>query len=219
MKTILYLGAMLLIMSGCKQTGTNPSEASMNNENVEKSTTQTVDKKTEDTSKYLITQQGVGIFKLGEKIPAQTDGYTLKKTVEKVFEEGSELEIPIILVSENGTEMLKIEMVYDYNTDSYSDKIGFITILSDKFKTDKKIGIQSTIADFKTAYPDASAWFTYVSNKFVMESKQLKDVQFLLSNEDYTKGQVIFDSDMTPINLSDFKKEAKIQSILMVGGQ
>lgn len=168
--------------------------------------------------KYLITKGGTGLLSVGQTIPERLDGCLITRDVETRWEEGTEFSVPVCTVSEERQNILKIEPAYDYATERYSEKIGDIYILSDKFKTAENIGLQSTIEAFMTAYPDFRIWYSYVGDIYVIETERLENIQFFLDGNDFMKaGGPEFESDMTELRPSDFKKDSKIAGIRIYG--
>ena len=196
-KTLIILSVLALIASSCGQT---KKQTEAENE---------VSKETVD-ERHLIKETGVDIFLLGEKISLNAGNYILKK--ETMFgEEG--IEVPFYVVSENEQKILHIIPAYNYKTNQYTDKIGEIIIFSEKFKTAESIGIGSTIENFVNTYPDFKIWYTYISEMYVIETKQY-NFQFFLDYEDLIdKAGLSYNSDMTRLRLSDFKKNSKIKGI------
>lgn len=163
---------------------------------------------------YLITESGVGVFLLGEQIPFKVTNYVIKEEIE-YGEEASES--PIYIVSKNGQKIFSIYPEYDNNTQQYTNKVGGITIFSGKFKTSEGIGVNSSIKDFIDKYPDFRIWYTYISGMYVIDTKQYNKFQFLLDGKDFIGEVPKMDSDMDLLKLSDFKEDAKINGIRVLG--
>ncbi len=162
---------------------------------------------------YLIKQHQAGIFRIGKPIPfpRSSDNYAVRKEKQvRMTEEGS-FEETIYVVSENGIDLLNILPEFDYKTGNYTENIGEIIVLSNKFRTAENIGVNSTIEEFQKAYPDFKLWYTYVSGMYVIQTNQL-NAQFILNKEDFT-GELNIKSDITPLKLSDFKKNSKVMKI------
>lgn len=167
----------------------------------------------ENDNRYLITETGVAPFFVGNEIPNQADSYVINKEIVTKDSEEGPYEIPVAFVYEDGDEVFEIESAYDYDAEKYINTIGEITVFSDKYKTAEDIGISSTIEDFMAAYPDYTVWYTYISGMYVLDTEQLPNVQFLLDGDDYLMGEIEFDSEITILKASDFKKDAKIISV------
>ena len=164
-------------------------------------------------NKYLIKKDGVDIFLIGEQIPTLIDGYGIIKGIEIKTEEGEDFEMLVHTVFEKGEEMLHIErlLLPEIDTD---DIIYDIFIVSDKFKTTKNIGVNSTIDEFITVYPDFLIWFSYIDGKYVIETKEFEGIQFFLEGSDFIdESGPAFDSDMTILRPSKFKEGTKIRRI------
>lgn len=209
-KIVIILSLFLLIASNCGQTKqkqikteTYPDEIPQILKKVNVSLEQ----------KYLIKENGVDIFLIGQQIPTQADGYVITKSIETRTEEGEDFKMLVHTVSENGQEILNIERLFS-EADSDADRIDNIFILSDKVKTAEGIGLNSTLDQFMSTYPDSKIWFSYVSGIFVVETTKLERIQFFLDGNDFIdKSGPTFDSDMTILKPSEFKKGTKIKSI------
>jgi len=164
--------------------------------------------------KYLIKDNGVDIFILGHKIPTNAEGYLISKSIETRTEEGDDFDILIHTVFEDGQAILKIERLY-CEVDNNPYQIDQIFVLSEKCKTAENIGLHSTIEEFIAAYPDFTIWYSYVSNRYVIETGlPFEGIQFELDGKDFLdENGPISDSAMTILKASDFKKGAKIKGI------
>lgn len=146
---------------------------------------------------------------IGDTIPEKIDGYKLVKSV-KVVEEGQEQ--PIIKVIENGNELIQISPAFDIENQKFNNKIGEILIFSDQFKTNENIGVNSTIEDFISAYPNYHIWYTYITDNYIIENEH-KNVQFLLDEKNYIGKEDLYESDMIELKKEDFAKNSKIKAI------
>jgi len=212
-KTVIILSAFALIASSCgqatkKQVKLQTEAAEISAENIYTSSEQ----------KYLIKDNGIDIFLIGQNIPTQTEGYSITKSIQTRTEEGEDFEIPVYTVFEDGQAILNIEPFGD-EIGSKPDRIGNIFILSAKFKTSKNIGLHSTIEEFIDAYPNFTIWYSYVSDRYVIEAGEPFDgIQFVLDGNDFIdKNGPTFDSDMTILKPSEFKKGSKIKEIRIWG--
>lgn len=100
--------------------------------------------------KYMIENERVGYFKIGMFVPKSRhkdfDIKVITESIENVVDDYY-YEISRTYVVDKNEKMLEL-IVND------SNEILSIIILSDKFKTDKNISINSKINDFITTYPD-----------------------------------------------------------------
>ena len=234
-KNIVVLSVLGLIAISCKlttreQVKTKIESTEILEENIYTFSEEQIKTKIESTEileenictsseqKYLIKNNGVDVFLIGQKIPAQADGYSITKSIETRTEEGTDFELPVYTVFEDGQAILNIEQ-FNHEIGTDSDKIGNIFILSEKFRTAENIGLHSTIEEFVAAYPDFTIWFSYISHIYVIETGQpFNGVQFFLDGNDFAdEGGPEFDSDMTILELSDFKKGSKIKKIRIWG--
>ena len=166
---------------------------------------------------YLIEGKSVGRFKIGELIafpyPQDEDVYSFERSERTEMREGTEEKIIEYTFVQYNDTMLIIKPLCDNETDSYTDKIGEITVLSEKYKTKDKIGVNAGIDDFIAIYPKHSFWWTYVSDKYVLESEHVNgNVQFVLDANDCIITPKT-DSDMTILKRNDFTKDAQIKKI------
>jgi hypothetical protein len=85
----------------------------------------------------------------------------------------------------------------------HNNAISEIIVQSALYKTERNIGIGSTINEFVAAYPDAKIWWTYVSDMYVLETGSLK-AQFILDKNDFTGKKPDVKSEITPLSISDY---------------
>jgi len=165
---------------------------------------------------YLINGKSVGRFKIGEQITLpykDNNRYTMERSERTEMREGNQEKIIEYTFLEYNDTLLVIKPSYNYETDTYTDKIGEIIICSEKYKTKDKIGVNSAIDDFITMYPNNRFWWTYVSDIYVLDSEDIGDkIQFLLDAEDCII-EPKTDSDMTILKRSNFKKDSQIKKI------
>jgi len=211
-KTVIILTAIALFVNSCGQAAGKQTNIEFCQK--EKHETSEIDSKnnyTTSTQKYLIKENGVDIFLIGQKMPNQTGSYVITKNIETRTEEGEDFEMLVCTVWENEQEILNIEPHY-YDAENITDRIDNIFILSDKFKTAENIGLHSTLEEFIAAYPDCLIWYSYVSEIYVIQTAKLKGVQFFLDGNDFiNEGGPSFENDMTILKPSEFKKGSKIK--------
>ena len=158
-----------------------------------------------------ISNGQVGVYKVGSTIPVpdSSDSYIMRKTTQiRQTEEGPTEDLSYIL-SSGGEELLVFIPELDHKNGGYTDRIGEIKVISGRFKTKNGIGVGSTLQDFVAAYPDYRIWTTYVSGMYVVESRAIR-AQFLLSKTDYVGGKIHYTSEIADLDLSDFRKDARI---------
>ncbi len=145
---------------------------------------------------------------VGENMPEKINGYKLIKSV-KIIEGEEE---PIVKVMENDIEILQLSFAYDSSNEKFTNKIGEILIFTDKFRTNKDIGVNSTIEDFISTYSKYFIWYTYISNSYIIQTKE-SNIQFLLDEKSYIGKNDLYDSDMAELKKEDFEKNSKIKVI------
>ncbi len=162
----------------------------------------------------LITGESVGKFRIGRSIPGKESvaPYQLsRETLTTTTEEGP-YEETVYVLKDKEKVLLHFKPEFDYEIMQYNQKIGEIIVFSELFRTEKGIGVQSTVEDFIRNYPDYKLWYTYVSGMFVIENAEL-GAQFILDQKDF-KGDVSnADSEITTLDISDFKAGAKIKQV------
>jgi hypothetical protein len=157
---------------------------------------------------YLITEKGViGLF-IGDSMPERLENYKLTKSV-KIVEEGNEE--PIINLAENNLELMQISFEYDKEK-GFTNKIGEILIRDKRFRTEENIGVESTISDFISSYSNYYIWYTYISGRYIIESKDMK-IQFILDENGYIGKKELMESDMIELSKDDFSSNTKIVEI------
>jgi hypothetical protein len=156
--------------------------------------------------KYLISETDVlGLF-LGDSIPEKLENYKLTKSV-KIVGEGNEE--PIINLTENNIELLQIGFEYDYEKELFSNRIGELLIKDKRFRTEENIGVESTISNFISSYSNYYIWYTYISNIYVIQSKDMK-IQFILDENGYIGKKDLMESDLIELKKEDFLSNTKI---------
>ncbi len=155
-----------------------------------------------DASNFIIGKNSVGKFKVMDAMPFSnvSDPYEVRKVTGTRMEEGSENNYTNYILSEQHVDLLiKTELA--------------LVILSDKFKTVKGIGVNSTIEEFIKQYPDYYIWYSYVSDTYVIQTKEL-ECHFVLNDKDFI-GKLNITSDQVLLKKSEFKKNAKIIKVRM----
>jgi hypothetical protein len=99
---------------------------------------------------------------------------------------------------------LSNEVVLDKTTD-----MGFF--VTETYRTDKGIGVNSTIEEFVDNYPDFRILYVQEKHLFIIETFQ-SSLKFVLSENDFT-GKLNRSEAINVLNKSDFKKGTKITKI------
>ncbi|ANQ50383.1 hypothetical protein MY04_3015 [Flammeovirga sp. MY04] len=160
---------------------------------------------------FLISGVSAGKFKVGREIPVNFDKFQLYKDSREIHsEDGIQSQI-YYNVFYGDDVVMQVTPRYDYNKKAWDHKISEIVIQSDKFKTAKGIGVNSTIEEFIAQYPDYEIWYTYISGIYVIESKSER-AQFMLDENDFI-GKIEIENDLNVLSKTDFKQNSKIKSI------
>jgi len=162
--------------------------------------------KLESENKYMITEKGVlGLF-IGGIMPETLENFKLIRSV-KIVEEGNQE--PIINLTKDNTELLQIGFEYDQEKRSFINKIREILIKDKRFRTEKNIGVESTIDDFINSYSNYQIWYTYISDRYMIQLKDMK-VQFILDESGYIGKKNLMESDMIILKKEDFIPNTRI---------
>ncbi|MAT58755.1 MAG: hypothetical protein CMF23_12355 [Ignavibacteriae bacterium] len=94
------------------------------------------------------------MFKVEDKMPTSNRENDFEIIFENISEwdQGTEERYTVAKAFKGNTEHLLFKPKFDDRQMKYSNKIGLITIYSDKYRTKGGIGINSTIQDFFTKY-------------------------------------------------------------------
>lgn len=196
----LFIAATIVVFASC---GGSESKT----ENSEKELTET--EKLAEANKGLndkvfkITTAGAEILNEEGKIADmfKQPPFRLKMKSKKVMQEGEEVSVRSTKIFKNDTE---IAIKYE----------GEIDLLTNDFQTEKGIGVGSTIEEFVAAYPDYKIWYTYVSNKYVIETPGLPEVEFILDPLSFIGDEnVLNESDMVTLTMGQMNVKAKITTI------
>lgn len=171
--------------------------------------------KLKERQRYIITQSQVGSISKGDKIEGIHITYPLeliKSEQIRSTEEGNTIE-PIYILSESGVELFKIKQNYNYSRSTYDDLVGEINIINPRFKTSKSIGVGNTIEDFFKVYRDGVLNYSYVSDRFWIETEELNKTQFEVDFNSFTSDIDLFSSDLVELKPEHFDKSGKITRI------
>jgi hypothetical protein len=153
------------------------------------------------TNDMIITAKGAGDFQLGK--PAPKDGYEVTSETE-YSDEGEEYEI--FVFSKNGEKNAVVDNLTNIN---------YISIFSPLYKTETsvRLGIGSTLADLIKTFPDYELWYTYISGRFIFNSKKEVNVQFILENEGFIGKDELDISDMVTLTPASFKPNTSVTEV------
>ncbi len=166
--------------------------------------------KDSDNLNILIKSKQAGDYKIGDDIDKieLTNNQTFS-SVEVPVGEG-ETEVRWFL-KDNNLELLKFSEGKGKNNTKI---IREIEVLSPLYQTKQRIGIGSNLDKLVEVYDDLKIWYTYVSGRFIAETSELENIQFIIDPETYSGSwESLFDSDMVNLAVSDFTPDAKVISI------
>lgn len=161
--------------------------------------------------KFLIKGKAAGEFKIGASIPTSLKDYSITREQQVRTTEEGPTDETIIKVTKGNEKFLEILPSMDPITGESTEDIGEIRITSELYKTAEGIGVGSSLDEFVRAYPDHKLWFTYVSNRYIVEADEV-EAQFLLEGTDFI-GEKKITSEMTPLKKEDFREGSKIRMI------
>lgn len=160
----------------------------------------------------LIEPYHVGIFSIGQIVPTLPEELKSRKGNLTVSDEGEETTYELCIIFNNLEDLVDLQLEENANL-HYEDKtVTEMIVHSNYYETSAGIHVGSTIQDFIEAYPDYTIWYTYISDRYVMETPALENVQFMLDGNDYLK-QPKGDSDMEILDQANFAGDADIKSI------
>jgi len=169
---------------------------------------------------YLITEKGVLGINVDEPMPVKLENYEIKKSSFLTENGNTIIEISI---TENNTELLELELDFDYDkllnydTIVYTNKIKAIYIADKRFKTEKNIGLESTLIDFISAYPDYQIeYLGLYGDSFKLESNDINNILFYLDPNGYIGKRLMGADHWEEVKKEDFIKDTKIRGITII---
>jgi hypothetical protein len=187
-----------------------------NNQNSEHSDTTIVAASTG----FLVSSEGVGMFRLYDEIPGKLNDERLKltRTLVLVESEGEQYEEPWYVLTQEGTEVLRLLPEYDPDTENFSRRVGEIRIESGLCATKAGIRVGNTLEQLAATYRSLTFWYSYVSDNFVAEVPELPGVQFLLDGSGFVGARDdLEDSDLVFLARPDFRPNTAIRVIRVLG--
>ncbi len=147
----------------------------------------------------------------GYSISQIPNDFTVIKEI-RTIEEGNE--IPVYIIQKAEKTVFEVFTSFIPEKGIYNDTISEVYILTDQFKSSKGFGAGSSLRSFMKTYPDSKIWYTYVSNRFVLESPYFPNTQFIIENAGYN-GDVskLNYNDMIFLDAYKFRKGTKIRKI------
>jgi hypothetical protein len=208
-QTVYFISLLAILLSAChSQTSKEEQGDAQNKES------KTLFKTIEGGEVcYSLGDHYAGEFIIGDEIPNPDylEHFSIRKeTNTRQTEEGEEQETLYIL-SEGTSDVIYLKPILEDQDGSQKEVIGEMVVLSEKFKTNHGIGVNSTLTQFIKTYPEYSLWYTYVSDLYVLETP-IFEGQFLLSSEDYN-GEIDNYSDIIELQKEDFNPETRIRQI------
>lgn len=205
-----YLFAIILLIGvACKESQVAGDKTKQDIEPTEKMENKTV----AQTFILNIDENGVDDMNIGDMIPldnSRYDKYKFERKTKMVSSEGEEYEEVYYDVMMGNEKVLEIIPGYDIRTDTYVDIISEIIILSDKFQNRDGIGVGTTMDKFLKLYPRTKAYYSYVSDRFWLETGN-EQFQYILApdlnKQDYSN------SDLANVPLDKIPGNTRIQKI------
>lgn len=155
---------------------------------------------------YLIKEKSAGNVNIGEVLTEfPYFKYEIKDST--INEEGNQYQRQCAFVSEDG----EIQLFLWLNDSNIVDEI---KIISGKFKTPQEIGVGSSLTNLLASNDEIKIYYTYETDRYYAQTNNLIGVQFNISSAGYKgNNEQLTESDNVLLKPSEFKKEAKIESI------
>lgn len=210
MRRTIYLALILIVIHACGSQA--ESEEEITTENDTTTTVETTEEAPEIINSFLIEPHTVGIFNVGEKVPALPEELKSRKGEATLSEEGENYTHDLCIIFNNLEDVVDLQL--EENSDlAFEEKVIVeMLIHSNYYETPEGISVGSTITEFVEAYPEYEIWYSYINDRYIIETSSLEKVQFILDGQDYMKTPK-GDSDMEILNLADFAGDADIRSI------
>lgn len=163
---------------------------------------------------YRIADRCAGPFRIDAIVSEKMEGFDVTKSQEeKILPTGETREISVYIYEIGNEGWVKVTPEYDTTTGKTSE----IFVYSDLFLTDKGIGAMSSIEEFATAYPDFHIRYVRDAELFVAETQELKNVQFVINDEDYRGDKAsLSSSESVELKVPDFNKESYFTAIRII---
>lgn len=163
---------------------------------------------------YRIADRCAGPFRIDAVVSENMEGFDVTKSQEeKILPTGETREITVYIYEIGNEGWVKVTPQYDTTT----GKISEIFVYSDLFLTDKGIGVMSSVEEFAAAYPDFHIRYARDTELFIAETQELKNVQFIINNEDYRGDNTsLSSSESVELQVSDFNKESYFTAIRII---
>jgi len=190
-----------------------PSETE-ENENEEADSTLTVEepKDPEVVNSFIIEPYNCGIFTIGEVVPALPSELKSRAGTRTVHEEDEDVTYDLNVIFNSLEDLVDLQLE---NNDalSYEDKaVDEMFVHSNYYETEKGIAVGSTIFDCDVAYPDNKIWYSANTEKFILESPEMENVQFVIDPASFN-GEIDNSKDEQVLDAAQFENEAKIIEI------
>lgn len=202
----LFMSLLVVTLFSCN-CGKKPEKEKEQQENEVVSTKEFIEN-------YLIEGSSAGDFKVGGEMlfPKDNQNVKVEKQINTFMEEGNEFKEMEYKLLENAKTLIVLKADYDSETELASKNISDIKVFSDKFKTAQGIGVGATLDEFILKYPNYKIWYTYVSDRYVLDTEELENVQFMLNKNDFTS-EIKNTGDIMYLKKGDFKPTTKIALI------
>ncbi|MEX1002270.1 MAG: hypothetical protein WDZ35_09175 [Crocinitomicaceae bacterium] len=212
MRKIFYLTIPFFLLNSCN----NESQQQEMNETADEVTDQNPDSNEQEEVKrvnsFLIEQDVVGIFQLGNEVPELPKELKMRHFTEEVTLDGEIIKHTHNVVFNQLEDV--VELIMNQNSDEFHDnrEIEEMIILSSYYETEKGITVGSTKEEFKAAYPEATLWYSPGKSFYFLDTETIPGAQFVL-NPKGCKREIKGGSATVQMKWSDFKEDAEIEKI------
>ena len=249
-KTVITLTVLMLIASSCGQRTTKQTEIANNKSacKQKEENTQGKNEQFDKQNKFLITNNSVGYFNIGDSWQnlaeneyhyqyIQGYGSCIDACCNGGFDLGNGIMTIGTLSFENsesfddeteGNKYKSNPNVFYVSSENcrgwyWKDKISFIIIQSDLFKTKEGIGVNTTLEESQNKLGKLVfnvGWVTEDENAVQFTTSFYPNIGFILDAEDYVGGWEELDNltgEKNTLTISDFKENTKIKRIIING--
>jgi hypothetical protein len=198
---------MSLLVAACGGT----EEESNQENNSSSDTTAQAPEVVEVENSDIIAPGVVGIFTMGSPVPQLPSDLSMRKAIHHQKLLGTTVEVDMQVIYNPIEDMVDLHLEENDGKEEKDLNITEMRVHSDYYRTDKGIGVHSTIEDFSFAYPDYKLWYLAESESFVGETAELPGIHFIFNFSDCTGGYKR--TENSELTLDDFNPGSLIETV------
>jgi len=165
----------------------------------------------EVVNSFLLESGVVGIFKMGQPIPALPAELNTRKSTVMVDEDGTQVERIMHIVFNSLEDVAEITMEKNDAAHESDLTVTSMKVISNYYETKDGIKIGTTLTQLMEKYPDVKLWYNGANSEIVAETTSYISVQFIINTESCTK--TLKGTKNINLTASNFNEEAKIKFI------